>query len=137
MRFNMVRPCPHCPFRSDNPPFLHKERAKEIAQAFKEGNWFACHQTTVYREDEETGDGDMECTDSSEHCAGAMILLEKIGWPSQAMQLSERLGNLGCLGDDFYRPERLEMTAPVYDSLETFVQVHEPSRKRRASRPTR
>jgi hypothetical protein len=50
-----------------------------------------------------------------------MILLEKIGWPSQAMQLSERLQ---YPRDAFYDPNKLDMKAPVFNTLEEFVSFH-------------
>lgn len=120
MQFHLRRPCPHCPFRSDGHPYLVGARAQELADALKFGNWFGCHETT--ESDEESGES--MCTDDTEHCAGAMILLEKIGWPSQAMQLSERLQ---YPRNAFYDPNRLDMEAPVFNTLEEFVSFHSRS----------
>jgi hypothetical protein len=48
MRFSIVRPCEHCPFRNDQPPFLSRERAEQIARTLRSSDaaWFACHETT-------------------------------------------------------------------------------------------
>lgn len=122
MQFNMVRPCPHCPFRTDGHPFLVEDRAQELADALKFGNWFGCHETTETVEYEDSEEcGETRCTDETEHCAGAMILLEQIGQPSQAMQLSERLR---YPPERPYDPSRLDMTAPVFKTLKEFVAFH-------------
>lgn len=120
MFFNLRKPCPHCPFRSDGSGYLHPERAREIAKGLKSGDWFACHHTTEMVEDE-TGEEDLGCVSTSEHCAGAMILLEKIDRPSTAMQLSERLR---YPPEGFYDRSKLDMDSPVVDSLEAFVEHH-------------
>jgi hypothetical protein len=65
------KPCKHCPFRNDITPFLHPDRAAEIAYASENPySDFPCHKTTEYNEDSE----DMECTDRSLTCAGFLTL---------------------------------------------------------------
>jgi hypothetical protein len=120
MQFNMVRPCPHCPFRKDNVPFLHPERAKDIADGLKMGTWFGCHETIEFV-DENEDEGELKCVDTTEHCAGAMILMEKINRPTQAMQLSERLR---YPPERPYDRDRLDMESPVFKTLEEFVAFH-------------
>lgn len=67
----MKQPCKHCPFRNDVTPFLHPDRAVEIAYASQnEYADFWCHKTT--ESDDESG----ECyaTEESKLCAGFLTL---------------------------------------------------------------
>lgn len=67
----MKRPCKHCPFRSDVRPFLHPERAEEIAySASNRYSDFPCHKTTEYDDDL----GDMVETNDSRTCAGFLAM---------------------------------------------------------------
>ena len=50
-----------------------------------------------------------------------MILLEKIERPNQLMRIMERLG--------FYDREKLDMTAPVFDTPKEFIAHHTPKRR--------
>lgn len=47
-------------------------------------------------------------TKDSQHCAGALIFLEKIEEPHQMMRICERLG--------MYDRTKLDMDAPVFES---------------------
>jgi hypothetical protein len=49
-------------------------------------------------------------TEKSQHCAGALILLEKLEQPTNSMRVAERLG--------MYDRRELDMDAPVFDSWE-------------------
>lgn len=70
----MKSPCKHCPFRSDVTPFLHPERAEEIAYAAQNPySDFPCHKTTEYDEDA-NGEGDMIATANSKMCAGFLTM---------------------------------------------------------------
>ncbi|HEX5095208.1 MAG TPA: hypothetical protein VFX21_04315, partial [Acidimicrobiia bacterium] len=80
---------------------------------------FACHKTTVAVEMED-GEEEMTVTDKSEHCAGAMIMLEHMGRPNQMMRIAERLG--------FYEPTKLDMAAPVYKHGRDFIRAHRGNR---------
>jgi hypothetical protein len=72
------KPCKHCPFRSDVKPFLHPERAEELAYHTQNPyNSFPCHKTTEY--DEESEDGDMMVTEQSKECAGFLTLRAQQG----------------------------------------------------------
>ena len=68
MRYTLIRPCPHCPFRVDHRGYLRPARAAEIGVHVLNGGEFPCHETTV--EDEE---GDLVETEASQMCAGARI----------------------------------------------------------------
>jgi hypothetical protein len=67
----MKTPCKDCPFRIDKKPFLHPNRATEIAYSAQNPyNSFSCHKTLGYDEDR-----DGTCvTSESKECAGFMTL---------------------------------------------------------------
>lgn len=106
--YRLTTPCTDCPFRTDKPFFLATGRAEEIAEATSDpgGGEFHCHKTT-----EETGTGKVAV------CAGWLIVMEKSYGANQMMRISERLG--------MYDASRLDMDAPVYDSLEDFIEAKE------------
>ena len=115
MTYDLVRPCPKCPFRNDIPAYLTQDRAEEIAY---DGAEFACHETTTdsFEEDEEGYEVEtLIATEESKHCAGLLILLEKEERPHQMMRICERLG--------FYDMRKLDMTVPVYDTIEEFIEA--------------
>jgi hypothetical protein len=128
--YRLKKPCAKCPFRTDIRPFLRPDRVDEIEAAL-EGGEFPCHETVDYEscpEDEEGG-VDVEARDpqGEAHCAGALILLEKLNRPSQMMRISERLG--------MYDRRKLDMAAPVFDSFEEMREAmereHGPKKVRR------
>jgi len=112
--FAAVRPCKHCPFRTDITPYLRAERAADIAASIRRGEDFPCHQTVDFGEEDgvETAD-----TGNAARCAGAMIICEKTDRPTQAMRIGERLG--------LYDRHSLDMTAPVYDTLTDWANAHQ------------
>lgn len=118
MKYDLIRPCKHCPFRSDIRGYLRQERAEEIAESLLRGQSFPCHETTVEVEDEE-GYSAREATPDSQHCAGAMIMLEAMEMPNQMMRIAERIG--------FYRADRLDRSAPVFADAEEFILHHDGS----------
>lgn len=107
----MTTPCSNCPFRNDIKPYLYKERIAEILNSLNRGQ-FPCHKT-VSQEDEDPYDDECQQTqmvdDEEIHCAGALILLEKMERPSQMMRILERVG--------LYDRTKLKMDSPVYDSF--------------------
>lgn len=116
MNFTMTAPCSHCPFRSDIPGYLRRGRAAEIVRAMiEDGQTFSCHETTVSDEDEDGSPARRE-VDTTQHCAGAMILLEKLGVPNRGMFLAVRF--------EMYDPTRLRMASPVFDTAEEFIEHH-------------
>jgi hypothetical protein len=112
VNFDLRRPCPHCPFRTDVPPYLTGPRCQEIATSLANGAEFPCHKTTVEGDD----DGDLVATKDSQMCAGALILMEKAGQPNQMVRVAERLG--------MYDSASLDMSAPVHGSYVDFIYHH-------------
>lgn len=111
-RLNPVttKPCPHCPFRNDQPGFLSHYRAQEIADSLAFGQSFTCHETNDF--DDESGEAIV--TIDSRHCAGAALILEAEGNPNQLMQVAQRLGY-------YNQPTGAEL---VFGSLQEFVEHH-------------
>lgn len=110
--YDLTDPCGNCPFRTDRPFRLRPERVREILTC---GAEFHCHKTVDYR-DEVDDDGNPlppRVTKKSQHCAGVLIILEKEGRPHQMMRIMERVGK--------YDRTKLNMMAPVYDSIEEAV----------------
>ncbi|WP_020397108.1 DUF6283 family protein [Thiolinea disciformis] len=115
MQFNLKRPCANCPFRNDKPDqqgWLGALRAADIIVAITaQQGTFSCHKTT------DIGDeGEVIETKNTQHCAGALILLEKIERPNQMMRWMERIGK--------YDRNRLDMNAPVFDNTSDFIEFH-------------
>lgn len=109
--FKLRRPCTNCPFRTDClEHWLSRGRAQEIANSIThEQAPFQCHETT------EVGGAD---PGKEQQCAGASILLEKTGiGPGQYARVAERLG--------FFEPEKLDLQAPVFDTVRDFIEHHE------------
>ncbi len=69
-------PCKHCPFRIDVKPYLHPDRAYDIASENPYSS-FACHKTTI--SDEESEEGRMLTTEDSKECAGFLTLRANSG----------------------------------------------------------
>jgi hypothetical protein len=113
MNFDLIRPCDNCPFRTDClKGWLGEGRAAEIAVGITDGQkTFTCHKTTKFDDELESVPHDQQ-----QHCAGAMILLEKLNRPNQMMRWMERLG--------MYDRSKLDMDAPVFDDTESFIEHH-------------
>lgn len=108
MKFDLVRPCANCPFRSDRPGYLTAERVESIINAItREQRTFSCHKTNRFE------DGEAVETANSQHCAGALIFLERMEAPNQLMRIAERLG--------FYDRTKLDMDAPVFEDVEAMA----------------
>lgn len=112
MKFTMTKPCTKCPFRTDVVPYLNRARVEEIAHSIADlDQSFPCHKTTEF-----DGDGEYIPQSEEQHCAGAMILLEKYENPNQLMRIAERIG---C-----YDMQKLDMDAPVFDTWEDMADHH-------------
>lgn len=119
MKFGLRRPCPHCPFRTDVRPFLHPARAREIVDFITDGDgYFSCHEHNEFDDD----DGEACEGERSQHCAGALIMLEHMGQPNQMMRIAERLRS--------YDRTRLHMDSPVYQDGEAMVAAYSKAARR-------
>lgn len=114
MKFDLKRPCKMCPFRTDcKKSWLGEERAQEIIDSMtKQDQSFTCHETNQF--DDETGEGIVN--KDSQHCAGAMILMERYEYANQMMRIAERL--------HIYDRDKLDMSAPVFFKYEDFISHH-------------
>lgn len=119
MKFDLKTPCKDCPFRSDRPGYLRKARAREISTALDPrhlggGSTFTCHKTTVPADDDDE-DGGMVDGPNAQHCAGALIMLEKSGRldHNQTLRIMARLGA--------FDPAALDLDAPVHASAEDWI----------------
>ncbi|NUJ17456.1 hypothetical protein FKN04_12810 [Bacillus glycinifermentans] len=99
MKFDLKKPCKDCPFikGSSTNRTLSKERLDSIVDDITNNDMtFTCHKTLDLVKGEQ------------QHCAGALIYLEREDNPNQMMRWMERLG--------FYDRKKLDMTADVIDN---------------------
>jgi hypothetical protein len=108
MKFDLKKPCLKCPFKKDTlKGWLGKERSEGIINHLLEDDGhFTCHETIKH--------GKQKINE--QHCAGAMILLEKNNHPNQAMRIAERLR--------LYNRHELDMNANVFDTGKEFINRH-------------
>lgn len=102
--FSLTKPCVDCPFlRSRKFPLRRARVAELLAALTKRDQTFSCHKTVTHDDD-----GEPLRSASELHCAGALILLEKLNRPNQMMRISERIGS--------YDRGKLDMAADVFDT---------------------
>lgn len=108
MHYNrQTSPCSLCPFRNDAGRLrVSAERLESMASGA-----FACHKTC----DLDDESGEYVPNEESNHCAGALIFLEKQDAPHQMMRIMERIG--------LYDRTKLDMNAPVFGSLDEVIQA--------------
>lgn len=73
-------------------------------------NAFSCHKTTTCK-----GRGNNH--KDAQHCAGSLILHEKMERPHQMMRIMERVGA--------YDRTKLDMDAPVYSDFDEMLDAHD------------
>lgn len=119
-KFDMRRPCNHCPFRTDKTAirFANLDRAKEIAwSAFLFG--FPCHTTADYFEDDSTANSGYIFGDDTQHCAGYLIMQIKDSngktWPGidHDQNLITQL------------KASLDFDSPVFNDLSSFYKANQ------------
>lgn len=123
MHFDMTKPCADCPFRADITFYLDPKRAQAILDAILvHDQTFACHNTLHGARDDE---GAYQATGTEQHCAGALILAERLNRPNQLTRIAERLG--------LYDRTQLALDAPVFASPRAMVarMRHLHTRRRR------
>lgn len=100
MRFDLNQPCKDCPFLkgSSTNTTLAEGRLDGIIQDLYDGMTFTCHKTLELQSSEQ------------QHCAGALIYLEREDRPNQMMRIAERLR--------VYDRTKLNMDVNLVDILE-------------------
>lgn len=101
-------PCETCPFRTDRDVHLNPGIAREMADNLKGGGSQPCWET-VEDWDE---NGVPVYSENEEHCAGALIVLERAYQKTAWMKWSAKIGR--------YDKSQLDMDAPTYTSLYQF-----------------
>ena len=121
MKYDLTRPCKECPFRTDIRAYLTPARVREICDSLiARQQTFSCHKTNNFGED-----GDGVETHNSQHCAGALIFLEKLNRPNQMMRIAERMR--------MYDRTKLHMDAPVFDTPAQMSAAQPKQRRTRAA----
>lgn len=106
MLYNLKKPCGDCPFRTDVVPYLTRARAEEISTSILGDDSFSCHKTSTLK-------GKTNSGSDVQHCAGAMIIMEKMEKPNQGMRIMERIG--------MYDSRQLDMKSPVFNDFYEFI----------------
>jgi hypothetical protein len=118
MNFDLIAPCPKCPFRTDVRPYLRTDRVAEICESITDNDSsFPCHKTTTFDDE-----GDCIPTGKEQQCAGAMIMLEQMNMPNQVMRIGERIG--------IYDRTRMRMDSPVYKNSAAMIAAYRRENKR-------
>lgn len=99
MRYQLTAPCAECPF------LIGSGFTYDSLVAHASGS-FPCHMQCDL--DEESSTFVAKANGKTNHCAGALIFLEKQNAPHQMMRIAERLG--------LYDRRKLDMTAAVVGS---------------------
>lgn len=117
MEFKLTHPCGDCPFRTDKFFYLPKGRKSEIASDLLFGDkTFICHNTTGEYEWSDEGEETIYTPSGEEqHCAGALIVMAKEMTILNNFMLRLAIQSL------LFNPTRLDINAPVYESMEQFV----------------
>ena len=120
-RWDLIRPCAHCPFRSDEGriTFRGRDRAAEIEEgAYRQG--FVCHEHAETFEDDYSDESRIgpRLDGTSQHCAGALLMylagggggnvpFERLSWAKQSHVL-----------------DRIDWQASVFESPEEFIDAN-------------
>lgn len=114
MNYNLKSPCDQCPFlKVGGVKHLGASRAREIAMcmASTPGATFSCHKTVDY------GDDEPREAKGTQHCAGALLFMEKVNPAGNQMaRIVERLG--------LYDRTKLDGAELVFDSVTEMVEAH-------------
>lgn len=114
MKFTMTTPCASCPFREDVTFYLHPQRTREILTALLEHDQtFTCHKT-LHSEGWDEDEEHYAHTGDEQHCAGALIMAERLSKPPQLARIAERLR--------LYDHTKLDMAAPVFATPQAMVE---------------
>jgi len=110
MNFNLKQPCKDCPFipGSSTNTTLAEGRIESIVSDLRADRGFICHKT-------------LDHVVKNEHCAGAMIFLEREDRPNQLMRVAERLG--------IYDRNGLNMDAEIISNDMSCMEKREPGKR--------
>jgi len=109
MNFDLKTPCKDCPFLATRKFPLMRERVEQIVVDITVCDQsFSCHKTVKHDHD-----GEHVRSDTEQHCAGALIMLEHMDEPNQMMRIAERVG--------LYDRRKLNMDAPVFTSTDEML----------------
>lgn len=97
MKFELKQPCKDCPFLKGSCTnlTLSEGRIEGIVHDIRAGASFTCHKTLELHSSEQ------------QHCAGALVFLEKEERPNQIMRIAERIG--------LYDHRKLKMDVDLID----------------------
>lgn len=113
MNMDKTDPCESCPFRTDWDCHLNPEVGREMVDTLRAGGSIACWETVADYDD----DGNPVYSEHEQHCAGALIMLEKQVYGPQT-KWAKWLKKIGRFPD-------LNLQAPVYPSFFLFTQALE------------
>lgn len=116
-----MKPCSNCPFRTDEPPFIRKARAQEIADGLRADAYFACHKTVHYEDTPEEEEDRTRFSPSTRFCTGALIVMKR------EKLLNKNWTTRFSIGSGLIDPDKLDMTAPVPASLAEWIERHSPT----------
>lgn len=110
MNLDMKKPCKDCPFipGSSTNTTLMPGRLESIVSDLRADRSFQCHKTLDYE------------AKKQQHCAGALIFLEREDRPNQLMRVAERFG--------VYDRHALDMDAEII-SKDTGKGINQERRK--------
>ena len=124
MRFDLKRPCEHCPFVNNDTriTFACRSRAEEIEEiAYREG--FVCHKHAEYVENND-GEGQYEFghDGNSQHCAGALYMYLQNG--SGNVPWEWAIDENPELEERWWQRADLKALASVFESEEAFMDAN-------------
>lgn len=99
MKFDLKKPCKDCPFikGSSTNRSLVEGRLEGIVNDIRSDMSFTCHKTLGLPKSDQ------------QHCAGAMVFLEREDRPNQMMRIAERL--------NLYDRHKLDMDSDIIDDF--------------------
>ena len=135
MKLDLIKPCKNCPFGNtkDSIVFATRQRAADILeQAYREG--FPCHLSAehVDEEDDPLGEGGFYPKESTQHCAGALMVFLTDGggtiWPAIMSQYNdyERDGDNDDIDEEIMNEmwDRMDWNAPHFDCEEDYLEAN-------------
>lgn len=112
MLFDLKKPCGGCPFLKENNLRLSKrKKQKFVNDILKKEYAFVCHRTTKEYCGKEG---------KRNHCAGALIIMEKNQINTRVLRIAITLGG--------YNPDLLKLDSPVFDNFQDFVEAYNAQR---------